>query len=417
MLKDETEKKQVARRVALFMIGLPLFLSAALVSASFVNCDAAFMQRQPQTRLPKKPATARIGKKPIDYSRFSHQTHLAGQKLACDSCHKFPSNNWKEVRKGDEAFPDVTEYPEHSSCLNCHRQQFFARERPVPRICSNCHPRATPMETSRYPFPSLGEKFLSSAKGLDFVSDFRVYFPHDKHLDVISRNVNSLPDEARAFVRASFFPDFSPAEDSDPKSCSVCHQTYQPQGKSDDEFVSKPPKDIGDSFWLKKSTFKTRPTTHAACFTCHNQESELAPLPKNCESCHKLATATLPADFDPQLARKIGVDDWWTLTAWRSRYSSGAFRHEVHADLSCTKCHNATMNTVDVRTLKVPVSSCGGAEGCHVTATADEGGILNYEIDKRKTNQNFVCVKCHIVLGAKPTPASHAEAILKAGTK
>ena len=75
------------------------------------------------------------------------------------------------------------------------------------------------------------------------------------------------------------------------------------------------------------------------------------------------------------------------------------------------------MNTVDFRTLKVPVKSCGGAEGCHVTATADEGGILNYEIDQRKTNQNFVCVKCHIVFGAKATPESHADAILKAGAK
>ena len=75
------------------------------------------------------------------------------------------------------------------------------------------------------------------------------------------------------------------------------------------------------------------------------------------------------------------------------------------------------MNTADVTTLKVSVKSCGGAEGCHVTATADDGGILNYEIDQRKTDQNFACVKCHVVFGTKPTPASHAEVIVKAGTK
>ncbi len=91
------------------------------------------------------------------YSDFSHTTHVNKQKLACDSCHKFPTENWKEVRKGDAAFPDVTEFPEHASCLNCHRQQFFARERPVPKICSNCHVKATPRDTSRHRFRALGE--------------------------------------------------------------------------------------------------------------------------------------------------------------------------------------------------------------------------------------------------------------------
>ena len=98
----------------------------------------------------------------IDYSRFSHVTEQ--HRAACSSCHTFPSKNWKQVRKGDDAFPDVTEYPEHQACLSCHRQQFFARERPVPRICSNCHMKATPIDTSRYPFPSLGEAFFQRQK-------------------------------------------------------------------------------------------------------------------------------------------------------------------------------------------------------------------------------------------------------------
>jgi hypothetical protein len=253
---------------------------------------------------------------------------------------------------------------------------------------------------------------------MDFGSDFRVYFPHEKHLDVISKKTGPRANELAVFAGISFGGRFLRLEDSDPRSCSICHQTYQPQGKSDDEFVSKPPKDLGDLFWLKKGTFKTRPTTHAACFTCHNQESELAPLPQNCEACHQPSTTHPAADSGPQLAKKMGVTDWWSLTAWRSRSSSGAFRHEVHTDLSCTKCHHAAaMNTVDLETLKVAVSSCGGAEGCHVTATADDGGILNYEIEQRKKDEKFVCVKCHLVFGAKPAPATHAEAILKAGSK
>ncbi|HEY8188510.1 MAG TPA: hypothetical protein VIF64_20745 [Pyrinomonadaceae bacterium] len=270
--------------------------------------------------------------------------------------------------------------------------------------------KATPRDTYRYPFPSLGDKFFSAAKAKEFASDFRVSFPHDKHLDVISKNTNFRADAFR-FIRTSFGFSLMADGDSDPKSCSTCHTTHQPQGTTD-EFVTKPPKDLGDSFWLKKGTFKTRPITHAACFTCHNQESELAPLPQDCNACHKLASTTGPVDFDPQLTRKMEIADWYTLTAWRARESAGAFRHEAH-DMSCTKCHNAAaMNTVAVSSLKVPIRSCAG-EGCHVTATADEGGILNYEMDQRKADAKFVCAKCHLVFGSKPVPASHSDLILK----
>lgn len=328
-------------------------------------------------------AAQRRAQSRIDYSDFSHTTHVGKEKLACNACHKVPTKNWKEVRKGDSAFPDVAEFPEHDSCLSCHRQQFFARERPVPKICANCHVKATPNDTSRHPFPSLGEAFLTTAKAASFVSEFRVSFPHDKHSDA---------------------------------DCADCHQTYQPQGKSDDEFVTKPPKDIGDAFWLKKGTFKTRPLTHATCFTCHNQESELAPLPANCDTCHKSAiNEKNAADFDQKLAGTIGVNDWWTLTAWRNRNSAGAFRHETHTDVKCAQCHNVTaMNTTSDATQKVPVKSCGGAEGCHITATLDDGGILNYEIDQKTKNATFVCTKCHLAFGNRPVPASHASAIPKA---
>ena len=313
----------------------------------------------------------------VDYSRFSHRTEQ--HRAACNTCHTFPSKNWKQARKSDEAFADVTEYPEHKSCLDCHRQQFFARERPVPRICLNCHVKATPTDTARFPFPSLGESFLSTVKGPEFVSDFRVAFPHEKHSDA---------------------------------DCGDCHKTYQPQDKSDDEYVIKPPKDLGDRFWLKKGTFKTRPLTHAGCFTCHNQESELAPLPPNCDSCHKVpAPLTRTADFDSKLAATIGVQDWWTTTAWRKRTASGTFRHETHPDVPCAQCHQAVTTNAPDR--QMPVKSCGGAEGCHVTATADDGGILNYEIDERNKNTAFVCTKCHIVFGNKPVPQSHVNAIPK----
>jgi hypothetical protein len=120
-----------------------------------------------------------IAQSRIDYSRFSHRNE--NHELECDTCHKFPSPNWKLIRKESDAFPDITEFPDHQSCIECHRPQFFARERPAPRICANCHVKASPRDTSRFPFPSLGEPFLSSAKGKGFVSDFKVFFHCRSH--------------------------------------------------------------------------------------------------------------------------------------------------------------------------------------------------------------------------------------------
>jgi c(7)-type cytochrome triheme protein len=363
---------------AFLVIGLLCLLPTSSSASVAFRLPTETQSRAQSRRRPaaRKPA-------PKSYASFSHTTHVTTQKLACDSCHKVPTSNWKEVRKGDATFPDVAEFPQHSTCLNCHRSQFFARERPAPSICSNCHVAVTPRDTTRWAFPSLGEAFLTTARAESFVSEFRVAFPHAKHEDAAS--------------------------------CDDCHKTYQPQGKSDDEFLNKPPKDMGDAFWLKKGTFKTRPLTHASCFTCHNQESEVAPLPKNCDACHKLgASESRATDFDIALARKIGVNDWWTKTAWAHRVSSGAFRHEVHPDLKCAQCHQVASVENTLTKLHVPVKSCGGAEGCHITATADDGGILNYEIDQRNKNANFVCTKCHLVFGNKPVPASHVSAIPKA---
>src|SRR5262245_23116563 len=70
----------------------------------------------PQRRSTTRPPVTRSSKARVDYSRFSHTSHVTRQKLACDSCHKVPTKNWNQVRKGDAAFPDVAEFPEHQSC-------------------------------------------------------------------------------------------------------------------------------------------------------------------------------------------------------------------------------------------------------------------------------------------------------------
>jgi hypothetical protein len=349
------------------------------------------------------PTPARAAKPP-KYSEFPHSQKA--HQMACSNCHKFPSDNWNKVRQGDAAFPDITDYPKHESCLNCHRQQFFRGRPPV--ICSICHTNPSPNNSSRHPFPNPRELFDASPKGKTAVSDFAISFPHGKHVDIVSQRSNG---ETR-FTNASW-----PARTAAEESCSVCHKTYQPQGDADDEFVVPPPAKWGDKFWLKKGTFKTVPIGHTTCFTCHSADTGLSPAPTDCATCHKLKPPDVKNDFDPTLAAAMKLNDKIVADEWRRRDSSGTFRHEwfSHAELSCATCHNVSkINTLDVATKKVPVSACGT---CHATATSDDGGALNFEIDERRKNAKFECSKCHLNFGKLPIPDSHLKAVAAATGK
>lgn len=378
-----------------------LFFWAALFSV-FYSADlstTAFSQARRTT--PRRSTVAA----PPKYSSFPHD--VSAHRIECGSCHKFPSSNWNKVRTGDAAFPDITDYPKHESCLGCHRQQFF-RGRP-PIVCSICHTNPGPRDSTRHPFPNPRELFDQSAKGKSAVSDFSISFPHDKHIDIVTARSRSGED----FFRRVSFGRSKRAEES----CSVCHQTYKPQGDASDEFVSKPPDKWGDAFWPKKGTFKTTPIGHTVCFTCHSIDSGIEPSPTSCGTCHKLATPAAPTDFDPKFAAVASITDKIILTAWRKRDSSATFRHEwfSHSEVSCSTCHDVTaINTLDAKTKKVPVSSCGT---CHATATSDDGGAMNYEIDSRRANPTFQCVKCHIAYGKSAIPDSHLKALATATGK
>ncbi len=375
-----------------------LFLCAVAVLLLYTEFSETVLS---QTR--KRPAVSRAVVPP-KYSNFPHD--IKAHQADCSSCHKFPSENWNKVRIGDAAFPDITEYPKHESCLSCHRQQFFRGRSPV--VCSICHVNPGPRGRARHPFPNPREIFDASKKGKTAQTDFAIYFPHDKHIEIVTARSSSgspFRNVAHTSRRAA------------EESCAVCHSTFQPQGDSDVEFVKTPPANIGEDFWLKKGTFKTNPTGHTTCFTCHSSDSGIAPAPSDCATCHKLLQPLPPADFDATIATKMGVSDRLTLDLWRRRDATGKYRHEfvAHKELSCDTCHNVlTMNTTDPATKRVKITSCAT---CHVTATADDGGALNFEADARKANPTFQCTKCHLTFGQKPMPASHAAALAEAAGK
>ena len=384
-MRNRTVKLAALSVIALSVAVWPLLTSTASESAA---------ETGPQRRAQSKPN--RGNQRASNYSEFSH--NIAQHRQACDTCHKFPTANWKQVRKGNEAFPDVTEYPEHSSCLSCHRQQFFKGAQPA--ICSICHQQVTPQGGARHPFPNPAETFERSTKGEMAVSDFGIHFPHDKHVEIVGKNAQ--------------------------ESCAECHQTYQPQSDSDEEFVTKPPKDLAEAaFWLKKGAFKTSPSSHAACFTCHSEDSGLKPAPTDCATCHRLLPpdqiiqlTEARDDFDPKLAAQMGIKDKTTLEKW-SRRDAAKFRHEwiPHAGLGCAACHNVNqIDTMDEKTKRVPVQSCGGeGTGCHIEATTE--GILNLEIEKKRAGAGFQCSKCHVNNGRLSLPATHANAISKGAKK
>ena len=351
-------------------------------------------QRRRTTK--KRPVAQAVGSK---WKDFKHTTKA--HQMECAGCHKFPSDNWKKVRAEKDAFEDITDYPKHDSCLKCHQQQFF-KGRP-PMVCSNCHVNPGPRDSTRWPYPNPRELFDKSPKSVGHTSEWIIQFPHDTHVDIVSQ----LMQGPTRFVNASYL---SRADDKE-ASCKVCHQTMAPQGKSPDEFLIKPPANIGDNFWLKKSTFKSQPIGHTVCFTCHTQDSGLSVVPQKCDSCHK-PRPTLPAvDFDPALPKQMGVTDKPMLDAWATRHSSGKFPHEQggHADLECATCHTvAKMNTADWASMKVPIANCAM---CHVTPSTADGGALNYEADKRKADPKFQCTKCHVTFGKQPMPQSHADAL------
>lgn len=339
------------------------------------------------------------------YSKFSHDVE-AHKKKECSECHKFPSDNWQKVRPESDAIPDITEYPKHDSCVSCHRQQFFSGSKPA--ICSICHVNPSPRDSRRHPFPNPPEAFDKSPKGKTSFSEFAVAFPHELHVAMLasrSPRTPSTPATEPMFVRAGF------RKAVQSETCAMCHQIAAPQGDADDEYVTKPPEKLGDAFWLKKGTFMASPSGHTQCFTCHSADAGLNPAPANCGTCHKLRPPDLKVDFDQAAAKRMAIEDKLLVASWRRRDSSATFRHEwfSHAEMDCTTCHAlGDIRTADWSSNSVKISTCSN---CHITATADDGGILNYEIDQRQKDPKFQCVKCHISYSGLPIPASHPEAI------
>lgn len=304
-------------------------------------------------------------------AEFSHNEKA--HKQSCGSCHKLPSRNWRAAGN----YPNITDYPNHESCVGCHRQDFFAGNRP--EICTVCHVEASPRGKARLRFPVRARS-----------QEFTLNFPHSVHQDVIASNPKSDDYQTAHFVNAAF--ETNPDE-KDPKfnSCSICHQT----ASNLPEFTARKPvqtepllEPLRETFTAQAEFFKNSPESHASCFSCHYQGQK--PFATDCASCHVLTAS----HFDPNVI---------------SRYSL-KFDHEQkdHKLKDCVTCHIRITQNSDLKLMigaDVPLLTCSTAS-CH-------GDNLKAEILKRTetlaANSNiFQCNYCHTsAIGSYKIPISH----------
>ena len=393
---------------------LLLLAASAVYVCPRLDTSAAGATPEPQQRRRGRARTAQRRAPARDYSAFRHSTP-AHRKDACDSCHKIPTAHWARVRDRESAFLDVADYPEHESCLGCHRTQFFRGARPA--ICSVCHSVVSPRSGERHPFQNPPGLFARSAKAQKRAaggSEFALNFPHDVHLDAMASN------PAGAGKRAN--------------SCSACHETYflRPGQKGAEAAAATPAAPAGvtqaPASELKDGLLMTSPAGHDSCFNCHWKGSREAeggerPYASDCTGCHtpvqqaKAAAARgapPPAgkDIGGEAAEGAGFADSFAR-AKLLRRDAVKFPHAAssHNDLDCARCHMSVSSygSLDDAMYKVPVLSCGGGSSCHITPARD----LNKEVASREKDASFQCVKCHVNLGRQKTPPSHLSAVGK----
>src|SRR5205814_7931242 len=67
----------------------PAVIALAAIALLFVFALSTAAAAPQKRRQPRGPAKTNNPPKPkVDYAKFSHQTHVVTQKLACNSCHK-----------------------------------------------------------------------------------------------------------------------------------------------------------------------------------------------------------------------------------------------------------------------------------------------------------------------------------------
>ena len=317
---------------------LVLFFALLFSATGFWNTTSA--EKNAEESASKVETNSKVTVSKSNRDSFSHRTR-SHRKIKCASCHKSPTSNWTRAR----GYPDVADYPDHDSCINCHRNDFFRGNRPT--ICAICHVNPSPRGRARFPFPVQKRS-----------QEFETIFPHDVHQDIIASNENKFDEKnsnvaVAHFVKANFsktnFKKIA-ADESKFNNCAICHQTpknlpaYKTYVPKSVESLTKP---AAETFKPTAEYFMNMPDNHASCFNCHYQGQK--PIRSDCAGCHRLTTPY----FESRVIRRYSLK----------------FDHTIknHAK-DCTVCHIRITQTADLRELfdaDVPLLTCSTSFFCN----------------------------------------------------
>ena len=357
-------------------------LASVLVPIFAIGAVAISAQTRQRKRVPKPSPIRQQAPKSsaTKYSAFLHSSEKH-QSLACNACHKVPTE-WTAKR----VFPDVADFPNHDTCVRCHRQQFFTRQAFIatgPAICTVCHVRTAPREEGRFAFGKPNSS-NQATKAKD-ERQFTIEFPHDKHQNVIASTNPAAPSHAGArIVRVSF--SISDDKKPDYNNCSVCHQR-------NDYLVIAPLSPQAEAATQSNKFFKTMPHSHDSCFNCHWKNQK--PAGEDCGGCHK-PSATFVAQTAPK-----------RISAMFS-HEGGKGEHVME----CTTCHiNITRaGTLRGLTPDVPIAACVTCHKDNKKTTYPKITTIEEEFEQYKKTAR--CTYCHVEdVGKKKPPASHEAAV------
>ena len=365
----------------LFLSELTVLLAVGLMLLPLCSSDVSAQRRRRSSGRTTVPGKV--------YNRFDHNV-AAHVRQSCSECHKSPTGiSSAETASGENyRYPDITDYPDHDSCLDCHRQQFFRGNRPA--ICSVCHTKVSPRDKARFEFKKSNQ-----------ASEFAIRFPHDVHQDIIARQTAPLRETfvaAAHFVKAKFTSSESFQDDkrTDYNNCSICHapaaaKTYMTTPRKP-QFTALETGLVVASHREKIAApvgyFKGVPNGHDSCFNCHYSEQK--PVRSDCAGCHILTRG--------RIAESNVIERYSVKFSHEEKSEGGSLVH----DSECAKCHVRITQSADLRSLKpdVPIFTCATGS-CH-------GDKLKAEITERDEKKINSCSYCHSeYIGSHQIPESH----------
>jgi hypothetical protein len=317
----------------------------ALALACFVILIAPFAARGQQAgkqagqKTAPEQAEPGPGKKPVDYNRFIHKTHLGRIKvpntnfardLKCESCHERPSD--REI--ANNIIPTTErnkqlslKFPGHKACVECHVVQFTSKPQQTCVICHNTEQGLN----ARPPQRDFPRRY-----------DFNAFFDAKQH-------------ELHVTYKLS---------DGKQMDCAFCHKPTQ-------------------------RALAVTIASHSECYTCHAPGSfnDKAKVKSDCAVCHtQQMLTTPPAPYSDKLA---------------SRAYGAKFSHAEHVKfMDCKACHSIQGSYIQYspsspRVKQHNTSAQTGGRGCF----SCHDGKQRYGRTVFSGDDASACVKCHNVAG------------------